>query len=136
MKFAVEVTDLHLQLAVVMPVMLDAGAVNHRERAKRTPVFVPFPAHAMQEAVAIAQFLDQLAVSMPGAVKVVKLAVHFPDFRMDLTTAVVKPFYARLWQILKLTQLQPPLLLDVGMADFNSALPVKIPRVLQPVRLI
>jgi hypothetical protein len=51
----------------------------------------------MQKAVAIAQFLRKLAVAVPDAIKVVKLAVHFPAFRMDLTTAIIKLSCMKFW---------------------------------------
>src|SRR5438128_5500878 len=47
-KSAVHRSNLHVKLAVVVPVILRARSVIHAERTKETPVVVPFPAHAVQ----------------------------------------------------------------------------------------
>jgi hypothetical protein len=59
----------------------------------------------MQPSLLIAQFPDKLAVEMPGAVKAMKFPVHLPDFRVDSSVAVIKPLYATLRHVRKLTLL-------------------------------
>ena len=96
-KFAVEGTDLHFDLAVVVPVTLEAGAVDHGERTEQTTGFIPFAAHAVHQAIPITQLLGKLAVAMPDAASAMKNARHFPVFRVGLTVTVIKPFYVKLW---------------------------------------
>jgi hypothetical protein len=57
----------------------------------------------MQKAVAVAQFLGQLAVEVPSAVKTVELPPHFPDLRVDAFVTVIEPFYAKFRHIRKST---------------------------------
>jgi hypothetical protein len=61
------------------------------------------PADAMQPTMAVAQFLGQLAVMVPSAVKAVELPPHFPDFRVDVAITIIKPFYAKFRHVGKST---------------------------------
>ena len=106
MKFAVDGTDLHFDLAVVVPVTLEAGAVDHCERTEQTTVFIPFAAHAVHQAIPITQFLGKLAVAMPDAAGTMKIARHFPVFRVDSTVTVIKPFYMKLWHLSEIHLIQ------------------------------
>jgi hypothetical protein len=51
----------------------------------------------VHQAVTITQLLGKLAVAMPNAVSAMKIARHFPAFRVGLTVTVIKPFYVKLW---------------------------------------
>jgi hypothetical protein len=51
----------------------------------------------VHQAIPIVQLLCKLAGAMPGAVKSMKFAFHFPAFRMDSAAAVIKPLYVKLW---------------------------------------
>jgi hypothetical protein len=88
-----------------MPVTLGSSAVVHGERTQQAAIFIPFPAQAVQPSMLIAQFPGKLAVEMPGAVKAMKFPVHLPDFRVDSSVAVIKPLYATLRHVRKLTLL-------------------------------
>jgi hypothetical protein len=86
-----------------MPVILPAGAVVHGEGTEQPPLFIPLAAGAVQPPVPIAQFLGQLAVMVPGAVKTVELAPHLPDLRVGAVVTIIKPFYAKFWHFRKST---------------------------------
>ena len=86
-----------------MPVTLRAGAVVHGERTEQSAIFIPLPADAMQTTVAITQFLGQLAVMVPGAVKTVEFPPHLPDLRVDAVVTVIKPFYTKFRHVGKST---------------------------------
>jgi hypothetical protein len=57
----------------------------------------------MQQAVTIRQFLGDLAIVMPSAVKTVGLSRQFPGLRADVSVTVVNPFYAKPWHVVKST---------------------------------
>jgi hypothetical protein len=67
-----------LQLAVVIPVTLEASAANHREAAQQSCVLIPLAADAVQPTMLTAQFLRELAVAMPGALNLMKLSGQEP----------------------------------------------------------
>jgi len=77
------------------------------------------PAGAVQAAVAVVQFLGQLAVEMPGAIATVQLPSHFPDFHVNSAIPVIIPFYATFRHVRKLTLLPAALLSGVGTGWFN-----------------
>jgi hypothetical protein len=85
-----------------MPIPLEAGAVDHREGAEQTTVFIPLAAPAVQPSVTVTQFLGKLAVAMPDAASAMKIARHDPVFRVDSTVPVIKPFYAQFWHLLEI----------------------------------
>ena len=78
-----------------MPVTLRAHAVVHGEGTKQSAIFIPLPADAVQPTVSITQFLGQLAVEVPCAVKTVELPPHLPDLRVDTVVTVKKLFYTK-----------------------------------------
>ena len=86
-----------------MPVTLCARAVVHDEGTKQSASFIPLPADAVQPTVSITQFLGQLAVEVPCAVKTVELPPHLPDLRVDTVITVIKPFYTKFRQVGKST---------------------------------
>ena len=86
-----------------MPVILPAGAVVHGEGTEQPPLFIPLAAGAVQPPVPIAQFLGQLAVMVPSAVKTVELPPHLHDLRVDAVVTIIKPFYAKFWHFRKST---------------------------------
>jgi len=86
-----------------MPVTLFARAVVHDEGTKQTAFFIPMPAGAVQPTVAITQFLGQLAVEVPCAVKTVELPPHLPDLRVDTVVTVKKLFYTKFRHVGKST---------------------------------
>jgi len=86
-----------------MPVTLCARAVIHGEGTEQSAIFIPKPADAVQTAVAITQFLGQLAIEVPGAVKTVELPPHLPDLRVDTVITVIKPFYTKFRHVGKST---------------------------------
>jgi hypothetical protein len=88
-----------------MPIKLPARAVFHGKGTKQTALFIPLAARAMQNAVAIRQFLGELTVMMPGAVETVEFACHFPGLRLDAAIPVIKPFYANLGHVVVSTGL-------------------------------
>jgi hypothetical protein len=49
----------------------------------------------MQKTVTIPQFLGQLAIVIPGAVKAVEFTCHLPRFQVNMAISVMKPFYAK-----------------------------------------
>jgi hypothetical protein len=94
--------------------------VVHGERTQQAAIFIPFPAQAVQPSMLIAQFFGQLAVKMPGSVKAMKFPVHLPDFPVDSPVAVIKPLYAKLRHVRKLTVLPAVLPSGVGTGDSFS----------------
>jgi len=67
----------------------------HREEAKQTALFIPLPANSVHPAIAITQFLGQLAIEMPGSVKTVELPIRYPNFLVDASVTIIKPLYAK-----------------------------------------
>ena len=102
-KFAVNGIHLHEQPAILVPVTLCASAMIHRKGTEQVAVFIPLPAGAVHPALAIAQFLGQLAVEMPRPITTVQLPAHLPDFRVDASIAVIKPLYAKFRHVNKST---------------------------------
>ena len=97
------------------------------------------PADAMQKTVPIAQFLGQLAVMVPGAVKTVELPTHLPDLRVDAVVPVKKPFYAKFWHVGNLIPPSAPSRSDVGTAAFSrwfKTSPQKMGRTYLRIRMI
>lgn len=86
-----------------MPITLRARTVVQREGTEQAAIPIPLPTYAMQKAVPIPQFLGQLAVRMPGAVKTVELARTFPGLQANMSITVANPFYARLRHVVRST---------------------------------
>lgn len=77
--------------------------MSHGKGTEQTALCIALAACAMQEAVAIAQFLCKLIVMMPSPVKTVEFAPHPPKFRTDVAVAEIKSLYTRFGHVVTST---------------------------------
>src|SRR5438105_15698992 len=89
-EFSFHGRELKREAPIVEPLLLNACAVVHLERAQQLPGFGPLSADAVKQPVQVRVLRRQLAVLMPCAQHAVNLAFENVDFPLNLAVPIKK----------------------------------------------
>ena len=87
-EFAVNGGDFDLEFAIVVPVPLDARAVNHPVFADQSSGFIPMAADAVEQSVFVRFFRGADAIFVPDADNSVPAAIAHGHLLIELTVSI------------------------------------------------